>query len=184
MLENSPSCCGRDELERLAERVPLRVDRLNVAAGITVFQRMSQIKRFNIMVFHNIKEAETGMDRVAEPVLQQSGRAKRLSEACAQAMQRINKLRDSERPPYGRLTFVLTVVPGSRRPRGSPGAPVLRCPFQPPQVCTGSLTSPVRRQARKQMALRWRRQGLRLSCLRVSLIEERRTLVDRQAIRR
>ena len=55
MLENSPSCCGRDELERLAERVPLRVDRLNVAAGITVFQRMSQIKRFNIMVFHNIE---------------------------------------------------------------------------------------------------------------------------------
>src|SRR5476649_1179156 len=35
--------------------VPLRVDRLNVAAGITVFHRMSQIKRFNIMVFHNIR---------------------------------------------------------------------------------------------------------------------------------
>jgi len=37
---------------------PLRIDRWNVAAGITVFHRNAQIKRFNIMVFHNIETHE------------------------------------------------------------------------------------------------------------------------------
>ena len=87
---------------------PLRVDRLNVAAGITVFHQMSQIKHFHIMVFHNIRCADAGSygdedtDRVGLYTPWNEPRtAKRSPYKHAREAQRLNKLRDSVALAYG-----------------------------------------------------------------------------------